>query len=88
MNPGLSRPGSGREITRRHSWSVVRDNCFTSDLGALLRPSALPKYQGLKQSLLLLAQKVQLPEQELVWGRELRVRNMLSEQGVTLHQAK
>lgn len=78
MYPGLSRPSSGSEITRRRSWSMVHDNCFASELGALLRPSALPKYQGLKQSL----------SQELVWGQELGVCNMSSEQEVSLQQAK
>lgn len=65
LYPGLLRPSSGREIARGSRWHMVYDNCSASELVAHLSSSALPKYQGLKCSLLLM-QKSQLPEHNLI----------------------
>lgn len=65
LHTGLWKPSSSREITRHHGWSMVHTECFTSELGVFLRLSALP---GLRQSLSLLVQRSQLPDQELVWA--------------------
>lgn len=65
LYPRLLRPSSGRETARHSRWSVAHDSCSASELVAHLRPSALPEYQGLKCSLLLM-QKSQLPDQKLI----------------------